>query len=214
MAMHGGYSLSTHIDSNAGETDDEQPQLISTLHQEQALATAIIPSNQRREPSTKPSSEAIQQRVRIKLDTACSRSVSGCPRRLKYVYPQNNPLYQQQIVGFNNTTSGITQAGINEDHKVECYVHNMPKDLCLLCAQEYAAEGAIILFETDGAVLKLNATEILDLRHYISRFPRLKSLHVHDKTYEVIDDERWECPPTQVVKLVLMLMNSYVTESA
>eukprot|EP00981_Chlorochromonas_danica_P002182 scaffold435_cov174-Ochromonas_danica.AAC.2 len=75
----------------------------------------------------------------------------------------------------------------------------MPKDLCLLCAQEYAAEGAIILFETDGAVLKLNTTEILDLRHYISRFPRLKSLHVHDKTYEVIDDDHWECPPTQAV---------------
>ena len=36
------------------------------------------------------------------------------------------------------------QQGVNDDGKVEYYVQSMPSDLVLLCAHEYASDGAAV----------------------------------------------------------------------
>jgi hypothetical protein len=61
----------------------------------------------------------------------------------------------------------------------------MPKDLVLLCAHEYASDGAAILFNDGGLVLKLSENEVEELRDYIKNYPVLKRLQVKNQTYEV-----------------------------
>jgi len=89
------------------------------------------------------------------------------------------------VKGFNGSMSKASKLGQNEDGYDELYVKDMPSDLVLLCANEYASEGAAILFSKDGIVLKLSKEEQVELREYIEQFVITKKLVVKNKTYEV-----------------------------
>jgi hypothetical protein len=97
--------------------------------------------------------------------------------------PQNNI----HVKGFNDSTSLVTQIGLNSDAKSELYIPSMPSDLVLLCAADYTQSGATILFPTDGYVLSLTAEEQAYLRNYADQKPHLKELTVRNNTYEVLD---------------------------
>jgi hypothetical protein len=118
-----------------------------------------------------------EERVRYpleKFDTACSRCMSGCPARLQHVIKQatkREPI--GNVVGFNNATSTIASVGTSTDNKIKYY---LPMDHCLLCAADYAADGAAILFAEDRLVIELDHDEINALRTFIDRFPVIKRL--------------------------------------
>ena len=118
----------------------------------------------------------------IKFDSACSRCMSGIPERLR---SSNKPLSTIAVKGFNGTVSTVDKEGVNDDGKREYYLQNMPSDLCLLSANEYAKDGAAILMEDDGVVVQLSSDEKERFRDYISQFKKVKELVVRNRTYEV-----------------------------
>eukprot|EP01031_Cornospumella_fuschlensis_P025284 gene25284-30532_t len=123
--------------------------------------------------------------LQVKFDTACSRCVSGRAMRLRHIFPTTSAHYQQQIKGFNGSSSRIALAGLNENGKIEYYVPDMPEDLCLLCAHDYAKDGAVVLFADRGLVLKLTPQQALHLREMVENLPRSMDLKVKNRTYEV-----------------------------
>eukprot|EP01041_Mallomonas_annulata_P031392 gene31392-53694_t len=67
----------------------------------------------------------------------------------------------------------------------------MPSNLTLLCAHAYAEDGAVILFGDGGMVLRLNPSELSELKNFLKKYPTEKNLKVNNRTYEVdnyIDD--------------------------
>ena len=61
----------------------------------------------------------------------------------------------------------------------------MPRDLVLLCAHEYAKDGAAVLTSSGGCVLQMNQKELATLSDFISQFQRIKKLSVENRTYVV-----------------------------
>jgi hypothetical protein len=122
--------------------------------------------------------------LRLKIDSGCSRSVSGIPGRLSNDHPitYDPPI---SITGFNNSTSSVTAQGINSDSKIEYYVKSMPSNLALLCAADYAQDGAIILLKDKGYILDLSDLDLNNLIKYILNFKISKNLIVRGNTYEV-----------------------------
>ncbi len=119
----------------------------------------------------------------VKFDSAASRCMSGIKGRVLEVLKKRVP--DVRITGFNGSHSTVDKLGLNEDGKLEYYVSSMPQDLVLLCANDYAQEGAAILFKDDGIVIKMTDDEILELKHNLSQYPVLKKLVVRNRTYEV-----------------------------
>ena len=124
--------------------------------------------------------------VIVKFDTACSSNMSGVPQRL---IPDTIHVSDVEIKGFNNSTSSSNYTGVNEDGKKEYFVQSMPRNLALLCAHEYAKEGAAVLFPTDGVVVKMNQDDQSALKEFLKGFPAIKKLVVRNRTYEVNSDE-------------------------
>ena len=123
-------------------------------------------------------------KVAEKFDTACSRCVSGVPGRIQKSKMEHN-IY---IKGFNDSQSPVTDIGVNSDGKTEYYVDGMPRNLVLLCANDYTVGGAAVLFQKDGVVFSLDGHE-QEFRDYISKFPVIKRLRVQNRTYEVDEQD-------------------------
>ena len=121
--------------------------------------------------------------------------------------PQDNI----HVKGFNDSTSPVTQIGLNSDAKNELYIPSMPSDLVLLCAADYTQSGATILFPTDGYVLSLTAEEQAYLRNYADKKPHLKQLIVRNNTYEVLDPPTID-PDTSITVNDLYAYNSTATK--
>jgi hypothetical protein len=85
--------------------------------------------------------------------------------------------------------------GFNANGKKEYYVPAMPDNLALLSAHSYATDGAVILLNDGGAVLKLSPSELEDFKSSLSKFTKTKQLCVRNRTYEVCHDD----PATSVV---------------
>ena len=94
-----------------------------------------------------------------------------------------------EIEGFNGQISLVDKVGINSDGKKEYFVSNMPKDLVLLCANQYAKDGAIILMKNDGFVIHLSDSEVEEFRNLLKKYFIFKKLAVVNRTYEVCSDE-------------------------
>jgi len=63
------------------------------------------------------------------------------------------------IKGFNGSVSTPSAIGRNEDNKSEYFVQLMPRNLALLCAQNYVTDGAAILFPNNGQVIRISSEE-------------------------------------------------------
>lgn len=98
------------------------------------------------------------------FDSGCNFCISGSPNRLQHLIDrrQQNQL-PHGVMGFNGTSSSITATGINAYGLQEHYIEGMPKDLCLLCAQQFAKQGAAILFGDCGYVLRLDSNQLQQL---------------------------------------------------
>ena len=112
--------------------------------------------------------------------------MSGLVGRIKI---DENPVPKIVIKGFNKSVSFVDEVGVNEDGKTEYYVKSMPPNLTLLCAQDYASEGAAILFPNDGLILKMTEDESFQLRQFLKKFEINKNLVVRNRTYEVCEKE-------------------------
>jgi hypothetical protein len=92
------------------------------------------------------------------------------------------------IRGFNGSISYVNDMGQNEDGRMEYFVKDMPSDMVLLSAQDYAKEGAAVLFGTYGVVLRLYE-EKKEFEAYVKELSErnrvLKNLVVRERTYEV-----------------------------
>jgi len=128
---------------------------------------------------------ALKSNVTEKFDTACSRSISGAPGRIREVDVSHNIV----IKGFNEGSEKVDKVGVNGDDMQEYFVSGMPKDLALLSGNDYVSRGgAAVLFPHDGIVLRVDAAEQQMLRTYIAAFPVWKQLCVKNRTYEVVPD--------------------------
>lgn len=125
-------------------------------------------------------SESVPVDVVIKFDTACSRNMSGVPGRLL-----SQSSAHASVQGFNGALERVDAVGANEDNRMEYFLSSMPRNLVLLSGQEYAKEGAAVLFPEDGRVIRLNAEEQTALREFLRPFPTVKDLIVKNRTYEV-----------------------------
>lgn len=132
---------------------------------------------------------AVQDSARLPVtemfDTACSRCASGVPGRLCSVCDNGENIMMK---GFNDSVSKVSAIGFNKDNKKEYFVDGMPRNLVLLSANDYVAEGAAVLFHGDGVVLRLSPQEVQELRDFIGGFSVLKRLAVQDRTYVVKPD--------------------------
>lgn len=125
---------------------------------------------------------ALNSNVIEKFDTACSRSISGAPGRIREVDVRHNIV----IKGFNDGSEKVDKVGVNYDDMQEYFVSGMPKDLALLSGNEYVERGgAAVLFPRDGVVLRIDVAEQQMLRDYIAAFPVWKKLCVKNRTYEI-----------------------------
>ena len=120
--------------------------------------------------------------VIVKFDTACSRNMSGNSDR---IVPDTMVVRDVSIKGFNGSVSTPSAIGTNEDNKLEYFVQSMPRNLALLCAQDYVSDGAAVLFPDDGKVIRMTPNEREALKDYIAAFPTIKRLIVRNRTYEV-----------------------------
>ena len=120
--------------------------------------------------------------VIVKFDTACSRNMSGHRDR---IIPDTMVVRDVSIKGFNGSVSTPSAIGTNEDNKLEYFVQSMPRNLALLCAQDYVSDGAAVLFPNDGKVIRMTPNEREALKDYIAAFPTIKRLIVRNRTYEV-----------------------------
>ena len=118
----------------------------------------------------------------VKFDSACSRNMSGVKERIV----QSEKVEGEVLIkGFNGQSSFAESVGFNDDGKIEYYVKDMPSNLVLLCAHDYAKDGAAILYENSGVVLKLTPKENKRLQKYLKQFIETKKLIVKNRTYEV-----------------------------
>ena len=72
----------------------------------------------------------------------------------------------------------------------------MPSDMVLLCANDYAQDGAVVLLPDGGVVLKLDSEDMQELVAFLHQFEVTKHLRVHNRTYEV---DTTFSPPNHVV---------------
>ena len=128
--------------------------------------------------------ECYAGRVVEKMDSAASRCMSGVPGRL---VTTDSAVNNVSIRGFNGSVSNVTSTGTNADGKIEHYVANMGNNLVLLCANDYARDGFIVLFGDDGIVCECDSHESDLVREFISQFAIRKRLKVNNRTYEVDD---------------------------
>lgn len=126
------------------------------------------------------------QRVTVKMDTGCSRCMSGVPGRLLRRAPDVD-VSNVVIKGFNDSKCGVDGVGVNADGKTEYLVSAMPSHLVLLCAHDYARDGAIVLYDDGGYVYNLTAEQRADVRVYMSQYAPSKVLEVRGRTYDVVD---------------------------
>ena len=122
--------------------------------------------------------------LKIKMDSACSLSMSGVPGRI-IEESITSPI---RIHGFNGDISETNITGKNMDNKEELYVPDMPNDLVLLCANSYAQDGAVVLFPNNGYHLYMNDDERDQLESLVREYRQGHSLTVRNRTYEVIKD--------------------------
>jgi hypothetical protein len=126
-----------------------------------------------------------EQECTVKFDSACSRNMSGVKGRLGSAEKSKQNII---IKGFNGNTSNVSEVGLNEDGKIEYFVNDMPSDMVLLSAHDYAMDGAAILFDNSGVVLHLTKKEKKKLENYVKQFNVTKQLVVKNRTYEVKND--------------------------
>jgi hypothetical protein len=130
------------------------------------------------EPSQKVSGRT------VKFDSACSRNMSGSLDRISRRLDSDSRVV---VRGFNGSMSEVSAQGLNEDGKLEYYVQAMPTDLTLLCANDYAKDGAAVLLPDSGLVVRLTDKQRKSVLKYMSKYPVTKQLRVNNRTYEVIE---------------------------
>ena len=90
-----------------------------------------------------------------------------------------------RIHGYNGSSEEATVSGVNADGFRTALLNpgQMPSDLDIRCANDYASLGAIILTATGGAVLELNTEERDRLLNYVRGFNNIMTLTVQNKIY-------------------------------
>ncbi len=136
--------------------------------------------------------------LKVFLDSACGKNMSGVRGRVEEIKSEEELV----VGGFNGKKSITRSKGVNGDGKEEWFVEDMPEDLVLLCANEYAKDGVVMLFGEDGMVLRLRENEEEEFRRWIRDYPVVKKLLVKNSTYRVVEDEDAE-------EVVAMAANTY-----
>ena len=127
-----------------------------------------------------------KKKLIIKFDSAASKNMTGCVDRLLNSKEPERDIY---VKGFNNNISKVTVVGENKDRKIEYFIPDMPDNLVLLCANEYAKDGAVILLKNKGMVIELSEKELENFQEFVKQFMVQKILKVRNGTYEVEDND-------------------------
>jgi hypothetical protein len=124
----------------------------------------------------------------MKMDSACSLSVSGRKGRLAKTAA---PLVPTVFKGYDGSLQQASEEGVNPDGHREMYISRMPSNLVLLCANNYAKGGAVVLLGDEGMVLRLNEAELKEFRQLVDKFSITHHLKVVNNTYEVKQEQKW-----------------------
>lgn len=130
------------------------------------------------------------EKVRVVFDTGASSSMSGIEGRIKELFPQTD--YDIVIKGFNGSKCTVDLVGLNEDSKRELYCSKIPPGVVLLSGQQYASDGAAILYKDEGVVIQLDDNEVEELKEFITKFQVKKRLEVKNGIYEVFEEDEHE----------------------
>ena len=92
-----------------------------------------------------------------------------------------------RIQGFNGMQESTRTVGSNKEGFDTALLQpqQMPVDLELLCAHDYASLGAVVLHAHGGSVLRLDDQERQRFLEYIAHLREVMRLKVHRKIYEV-----------------------------
>ena len=122
-----------------------------------------------------------------KMDSGCSRCMSGVRGRLVGSAPDVD-ISNVVISGFSKSAkSTVDSVGINADGKLEYFVKAMPENLVLLSANEYARDGAVVLYGEAGYVYKLSDKQKHNMHNYMKQHTPCMTLAVRNRTYDVVD---------------------------
>lgn len=149
------------------------------------------------------------------MNSGCSRNMSGVrngsggPARLKDV----REVVRTRVRGFDGTVKEVGMEGVNEDNKSELFIESMPQDLVLLCAKQYAEDGAIVLFSENGYVLSMNEQDVKELKKYLEQCEVKKYLVVKEGTYHVQQDDVSENRTEELVMMANTYFNTKVNVS-
>jgi hypothetical protein len=124
-----------------------------------------------------------QHKIRVIFDTGASRNMSGMTERLQEIFPAND--YDIMITGFNGNKCYVELVGLNEDSKTELYCSAMPPGLVLLSGNQYASEGAAILYKNEGVVIEMDDQQVNELKQFVEQYKVVKRLSVKNGIYEV-----------------------------
>jgi hypothetical protein len=161
------------------------PHLANCSQEELSEAQTNPENHSPDEVSMSTSQQKLIHRWVEKFDSACSHCMSGDGSRIEPLLNHNKSSSIIRINGFNDSKSFVTQIGKNRYNKEEYYVEDMPQNLCLLCAYEFAQEGAAILLKSGGYVIRIQPQQMETFLQYIRQFPQVLKLRVVNRTYEV-----------------------------
>lgn len=130
------------------------------------------------------SSSEVEGEMREKMDSGSGLSLSNNKMRLANLRePRGDEV--KKCVGFNGHSSFSGMIGTNIDGFEEHQIDDMPDNLALLAASQYASMGAVVLFPDAGFVITGNAEERKKFRKMTESQSVYLKLNVVRGTYEV-----------------------------
>ena len=118
--------------------------------------------------------------IRLKFDSCASHSLSNIPD-----HPQHpprlediKPVYNTMVSGFNGSKSPIHVMGTNPDGIPEFHCDAIAPNTGLLCANHYARDGAVVLYDTYGAVYKFTPHQLDHFKELLHDLGVTPSMHL------------------------------------
>jgi len=126
--------------------------------------------------------------MREKLDSGSGLSLTKSTDSLFDVTePEPDEVFR--CVSFNGNASISGRIGTNRDGFTVHEINDMPPNLTLLAASQYASKGAVVLFQEKGVIIKGSKLEIENFRKFVDQQTVFLNLKVVRGTYEVSRDD-------------------------
>ena len=158
--------------------------------------------------------------VRRIMDSGASVGMTSNVESLDPMSIRSSHQQNIRIQGFNGAVESTSVIGLNAEGFKSALLGSdqMPLDLELLCARDYASLGAVVLHADGGSVLKLDGQQRQRFLKYIARLQEVLRLKVNRNVYEVDATRNASLPATTTALQPLEVQDeqedAYFTEDA